>query len=206
MMDAIRNILESPAGSFGFVFSIMVLAGWIIHYVTKFTAKILTEHGQIDRRMDRVEINIDEIRTDIAEIKGSLRFVIENDRYTRKKSPLSLTDEGRDVATSNNLDVIINDRWDKISETLKGLKTGNPYDLQEFCIDTAFADTTFIKPAQFFSAKEIDKLKIISYRTGIPLLSITRIMGVLIRDRFFSENGIDLGEVDQHDPKITPKT
>ena len=80
MFDTIRAILETPPGSFAFVFGMMVLAGWVIHYVTKFTVTISSKHDRFNERMDKTESDIAEIRTDVAEMKGLLldRFFKEN--------------------------------------------------------------------------------------------------------------------------------
>ena len=202
MMDAIRVILESPAGSFAFIFSIMALFGWIIHYVTKFTVNISSKHDRFNERMDKSESTIDEIRKDIAFIKGTLSMAIETkDSLTKKKSPLTLTDSGKEVVSTNNLDLMVDSNWQKITAALQSIKNKSPYDLQEFCIETAFTEMN-----RFFSENDIEKLKTISFKSGIPLMSITRVMGILIRDRYFGENGIDIGTIDQHDPNKTPKS
>ena len=197
-MNIIKEILSSPAGSFSFVLGMMILAGWLVHYVTKFTTKISVEHGQFNKRMDKTESNIDEIRKDIAFIKGSFEVAIGlKDAIAKKKSPLSLTDLGVEIAESYNLKAMIDTSWYRISAVINGLGTKNPYDIQEYCIETAFVEAN-----KFFSDKDIDKLKIISYKTGVPLFSISRLMGILIRDRYFEENNIDVFEVDSHDPSL----
>jgi len=201
MLDIIRATLESPAGSFGFVIGIMALAGWIIHYVTKFAVNISSKHDRFNERMDKTESTIDEIRKDIAFIKGPLSLAIESrDTLTKKRSPLSLTDSGREVVSTNSLDVMVDSNWQKINAVLQSIKNKNPYDLQEYCIETAFTES-----GKFFSDNNIETLKTISFKSGFPLMSITRVMGILIRDRYFKENGISLGEVDQHDPNKPPK-
>jgi dsDNA-specific endonuclease/ATPase MutS2 len=192
MMEVIKEALRSPVGSFSFVLGIMLLGGWAIHYITKFTTKINVEHGQFSKRMDKVESNVDEIRKDIAYIKGSLELVVASkDALSKKKSPLSFTDLGKEIAKSNDLDAMIANNWLKINTVLQDLKTKNPYDIQEFCLETAF-----VEPEKFFSPNDFDKLKSVSYKTGNTLISITRLMGILIRDRYFNENGIDADDVD----------
>ena len=206
MLDTIRAILGSPPGSFAFVFGILALAGWVIHYATKFAVNISSKHDRFNERMDKTESVIEEIRRDIVFIKGTLDLAIANkDSLTKKRSPLSLTDSGKEFVETNNLDVMIDSNWQKISSALQSINNKNPYDLQEFCIDTAFADTTLIKPSKFFSGNDIEKLKVLSFKSGHPLVLITRVMGILIRDRYFDENNIDAGAVDLYDPDKPPK-
>jgi hypothetical protein len=166
MIETIQKIRESPAGSFSFIFGVMFLAGWVIHYATKFATRITTKHESITDRMSRTESFIDEIRKDIAFIKGSFDAVMSvKDPTTKRKSPLSLTDFGKSIAESNNLGEIVNTNWVKISAALKESKAKNPYDIQQFCIED-----TFVTPERFFSDKDLGKLKIIAFKSGLPLL------------------------------------
>ena len=87
MIETIQKILESPAGSFSFVFGIMVLAGWLIHYTTKFTTKISVEHNLLTEKTGKMEAHIDEIKKDIAFIKGAFDVVIG------RNNSLSVEDE-----------------------------------------------------------------------------------------------------------------
>jgi peptidoglycan hydrolase CwlO-like protein len=155
--------------------------------------------ARLDASIERLDKTTTRISNDISAMKGSFDTIMGmTDRMSKKKSPLSLTEEGEMFAADNNLQAMINENWSKINSALHELKTKNPYDLQQFCIDTAFADTTSISPAQFFSEEDIDRLKIMSYTSGVPMMSITRVLGILIRDRFFSENEINVGKIDAH--------
>ena len=209
MIDLLREALNSPAGSFSFIFSIMMLGGLIIFYVTRTMTKIITEHGQFnkrmdktedahEKRMDKTEASIDLIKADIVIIKADISEMkgVINARLgstvSRKRSPEVLTEEGEKIVSDYHLDVMVHNNWDRISAAINSLGTRNQYDLQEFCFYTAYLDTENIKEAKFFSEKDIDKLKIVAYKTGYPLVIITKvIMGILIRDRYFKENTID---------------
>ena len=216
MIDLLKEALSSPAGSFSFIFSIVMLGGLVIFYVTRTVTKISTEHGQfgnridkievnLDRRMDKTEANIDLIKTDIivmktdiSEMKGMFNTRLGS-AVSRKRSPEVLNEEGEKIVSDYNLDVMVHSNWDRISRVINSLGTRNPYDLQEFCFYTAYLDTENIKEAKFFSDTDIDKLKIVAYKTGYPLVIITKvIMGILIRDRYFKENAIDVDDVDKN--------
>jgi hypothetical protein len=140
------DILNSPLGSFAFILGIMIGIGWIIFYVTKFTTKISAKHGEFAERVNKVETNIDDIRKDLAYVKGSIEAAIGlKDLLTRKKSPISLTELGEKISKENDFENIIAINWDKILRTLELENFKNAYDIQEFCIDTAF-----IEPEKFF--------------------------------------------------------
>ena len=234
MIDLLKEALNSPAGSFSFIFSILMLGGLIIFYVTRVLTKISVEHGHLNdrtgkteknideirrdtanilaqnnqfvKRMDKTEAGIDQIKTDISEIKGvinihksdiaDIKSVINlnfGTQISKKRSPEVLTEEGEKIVSDYNLDVIVHSNWDRISRAINSLGTRNPYDLQEFCFYTAYLDAENIKDAKFFSENDVDKLKIVAYKTGYPLIIITKvIMGILIRDKYFKENGIDV--------------
>ena len=69
-------------------------------------------------------------------------------------------------------------------------------DIQEFSRNTAYFDTENINEAKFFSERDIDKLKIVAFKTGYPIVIITKvIMGILIRERYIKENGIDVDDL-----------
>lgn len=92
MIDLIKDILTSPAGSFGFVFGILILAFWLVHYVTEKITIITSKHNElvddcknleerntkaleksedsIYKRFEIIESKIDDIRRDIAYLRG----------------------------------------------------------------------------------------------------------------------------------------
>ena len=230
MMDVIKEILSSEAGSFSFVLGLLILAGWMVYYVTKFTTKIsmkseifsermdktesnvasirldIARHETFNDRIGKTESNIDQIKTGIAEIKGSIHFISEtinkNEPVSKRKSPVSLSDLGEQIASDYNIATIVDRNWHTISSAIKGLGTKNPYDIQEFSRDTAFSDSIRSKSATFFTESDIDRLRVIAYKSGENIYSISFIAGILIRDRYFAENGIDVDEVDEYHQTI----
>ena len=105
MIDLLREALNSPAGSFSFVFSIMMLGGLVVFYVTRTMTKIITEHGQFNKRMDKTEdahekrmditeTSIDLIKADIVIIKADiseLSWEYSSVTDISKKTPLTTT-------------------------------------------------------------------------------------------------------------------
>jgi len=198
-VDYLKELFLSPFGSFASVFSLFAVAFWLVHYITKKTTQINSSHNLLKESVVKVENNIDEIRRDVSYMKGTIDAAITiKDSTTKKRSPISLTDLGNEIAESNNIEAMIHSNWSKIKLLLDDLKMNNPYDIQQYCVEE-----TFIEPKKFFTEKDFDKLKFIAYKSGLPLMSITRIAGVLIRDRYFKENGIDVELVDKHDPNLT---
>jgi hypothetical protein len=197
MIELFEKILGSPAGSFAFVFGIIVLGGWLVHYVTKFTTKISIEHNGFKEETEKTKSYIDEIRKDMAFVKGSLEVAIGlKDVLTQKHSPISLTEMGDKMVKDYNLTHVVEKNWDKIIVASgKDLETKNPYDLQEY-----FIETSYLNPATFFSDDDVDYLKTVAYKCGFPFMSIARVMGILIRDKYFEKKNIAVEEIDKCDP------
>ena len=113
-MDAIKLILSSPAGSFGFVFGIMLLSGWIIFYVTRKVTEITSDHGVLTKSSNKLDTHIDEIRKDLSFVKGSLAVIQSGAAQpTKSHSPGSLTEKGVEIATDLKVEDVIFRNWDK---------------------------------------------------------------------------------------------
>lgn len=198
MFDVLREVLQSPEGSFSFILGIMILAGWLIYFITKKVTEITTNHSAFVKRMDktdeRLDRNFDEIRTDISFIKGTLEVINSQSPYTQRKSPISLTPKGENTAKELKADEIINKNWSKIKENIaKGAKENNAYDIQDYCMTIAIG-----QPEVFLEKEDLDSIKEYAFQHGRPLQMYMQIIGILIRDKYFSENGIDAAEADKH--------
>jgi hypothetical protein len=194
--NILKDIFTSPFGSIGFVLGIIVAIVWVVYYVTKYATKISTNHEILEKNINKIEGNIDEIRRDLSYVKGAIDLSLGiKDLLTQKKSPVSLTEMGEQIRQENNFDDIIAANWDKISKVLLSEKFKNPYDTQEFCINTAF-----VEPEKFFTEENINALKTLAFKKGLTFMSISRVLGVLIRDAYFSYKGINIDDVDKFDP------
>lgn len=111
-------------------------------------------------------------------------------------SPISLTEEGRNVARKINAEEIIDKCW----STIKGLIDENvgcnsAYDIQKYCIETSA-----IFPEKFYDEESLNSLKDHAYNAGVQLSRYTEMMGIIIRDRYLKECDIAIEEVDKTDP------
>ncbi|MDR1023425.1 MAG: hypothetical protein LBL94_09185 [Prevotellaceae bacterium] len=113
MSELLKQALSSPAGSFAFVFSIMMLVGWAIHYITKFATKISEKHSTFEDKVKTVEKHIDDIRSDLAYMKGAMAQLILMSRDSKGnpifqvKNSLSLTEAGVELAKEVGAEEII---------------------------------------------------------------------------------------------------
>jgi len=158
--------------------------------------------------MMEVKKDIVVLKTDVSGIKSDIsgiRFLFENVSFipaSKRKSPVSLSDLGEKIASDYNISAIVDRNWNRISAAIKELGSTNPYDIQEFSRETAFTDSIRTKASKFFTENDIDKLRVIAYKSGENIYSISFIAGILIRDRYFAENGIDVDEVDEYHQTI----
>lgn len=204
MIGLLKDALSSPAGSFAFVFALMILGGWLIHWVTKKVTEINAEHSGFSKTVDKMETTINDIRKDLSYVKGSIDVIKAGNTgaLLRSKSPISLTDEGNAVSKEIGAEAIIARNWDGIFSILeKFVGNTNAYDIQQYCMENVSVD-----PERFFDAEGLTVLKNYAYNQGNPLQLYTRMMGVLIRDKYMKIKGIAMAEIDKHDPNTNEST
>ncbi|MDR2801604.1 MAG: hypothetical protein LBB31_00110 [Prevotellaceae bacterium] len=195
MLELLRDVFKSDAGSFGFVFALVCLAIYVVHRVTKFTTKIETEHGEFTKRVDKIEGNTDKIREDLILIRASMLSKVSLSEI-QSQSPLSLTPAGSSLAKELDIDARIANNWSKIEAYVNAnVQDGNAYDIQQFCIEKATVDLSL-----FLSDNDIREIKLIAFNKGRSIESFGSVIGITIRDAYFKYKGIDIGEVDKNDP------
>ena len=215
-MDLIKLILSSPAGSFGFVVGILGIAFYLTHYITKKITEINASHGELSKRSCTTDSHIDEIRKDISFLKGSLGSIRIDELHkdisflkgsmaimqngavppVKSRSPVSLTEQGQQIAIDLGVEGKIETNWEKIKSDLDlNVSSKNAYDIQTYCMETAAVDAE-----RFFDAQTIDKIKMYAFLNGNNLFYYASIFGVLIRDKYLKEKGIDVSQIDKNDP------
>ena len=198
MIELLKDALSSPAGSFAFVFALMILGGWLIHWVTKKVTEINSEHSGFTKTVDKMEGTINDIRKDLSYVKGSIDVIKVGNMGTllQSKSPITLSEEGNTVAKEIGAEAIIARNWEKIFSQLENfVGNTNAYDIQQYCMENVSVD-----PELFFDTEGLTILKNYAYNHGNPLQLYTRMMGVLIRDKYMKIKGIAMAEIDKHDP------
>ena len=198
MLDIIKLAIGSPAGSFAFVLSLILLGFWITHWVTKKITVINAEHGSMSKNMIKMETNIDDIRKDLSYLRGTIDIVKAGlNPLTQSHSPVSITELGNQISLELGVEEIISRNWDKIYKNLEdNIHSNNAYDIQEYCMETAAVDTE-----KFLSDKDLSKLKNYAFKKGNNIQYYTGIFAVIIRDKYLQLKGIDISEIDENDPK-----
>jgi hypothetical protein len=189
----LKDILTSDVGSGTFVAGILMLCFWGIRRITQ----IESNHKTLTDINCKLDSHIDEIRRDIAYIKGSYDIMKSSNNNTlmQSHSPISLTEKGKQVAKELGAYNIIERNWGSIKDLLEANVEGkNPYDIQQYCIETVS-----VEPDKFFIKSDLDKIKQYAYANGQPLDLYTRMIAILIRDKFFKEHNIDPLDIDKYE-------
>jgi hypothetical protein len=112
-------------------------------------------------------------------------------------SPISLTEYGKELAEELNLEKYISNNWETISKYIKdNSESMNPYDIQQLCMNYVL-----IEPDTVLSREGHDRVKSMAFILGTAIFDLFQAASILIRDRFFKENSINISEIDRYDPE-----
>ena len=197
MIDLLREIFTSNAGSFGFVFALFMVIFYAIYKITKFKTSIEVEHGTFGKRVDKIEANTDHIKEEIIKIKGLFASNFPSfDPYLQSQSPVRLTSKGITVAQEINIESRIANNWNHIFEFIdESVTNKNAYDIQQFCIEQATVNLSSL-----LTKIDVNEIKLYAFKTGKPVEAFGGVIGITIRDAYFKHKGIDVLDVDKHDP------
>ncbi|MUV03182.1 hypothetical protein GN157_05615 [Flavobacterium rakeshii] len=193
MIDLIKDALGSPAGSFAFVFALLILAFVLVWKLSHFTTKFSS--------VEKLEGNIDTIKQDIHSIKAFIQIFREsNNPLAQRQSPVSLTETGKKVAEELNVNTMIVNHWEDFNRSVtKQLKDDcNPYDIQvaSFKIGDKYQE--------YLNEEEINKIKNHAFLAGYNLDVYNLLFGILIRNKILQDRGYKSTDVDKFDPNKNP--
>jgi len=154
----------------------------------------------IDNKIDDVNIGLSFVRGELSILKENINSYTIKDRprIIVSNSPLSLNEIGIDLSKELKASEIIEKNWNKIRNDLDNhVKESNPYDIQEYCMYNAAVNLE-----KFIGNDDVDFLKSFAFERGNSLMYYTGIFGILIRDKYLSLKGINVSDVDKHDPKL----
>lgn len=156
------------------------------------------KYNTITSDVSGIKVSIDFMQRTIEALNSNVQNIGNPNRIilTQSKSPLDLTQQGYEAAKRVGMYEMIESNWDNIHSLIeRNVGSKNPYDIQQFCIVQ-----TSVFPEKFISEHNINKLKIEAYNSGTPITEYMRVFSVIIRNKYFREHGINVNDVDKHDP------
>lgn len=189
MIQFLTDALKSPAGSFAFIFAILMLAFWATYQISKWMTRL--------KHVDKLDQNVSVIKDDISIIKAFITVFREaNNPFARAQSPVALTEKGIEVARDLDVQNLISRHWEDINKDIVNSidHDCNPYDIQQEAINVASKIQKYLTPS------ELDLIKRYAYQHGHTLATYDLLFGVHIRDIYFKNNKINIADVDKYDP------
>ena len=189
-----------------FVVAIVVLIIFVVWWCSKTYYKIKKiEELPCASNSQRIDLGRElqsQTNTAIAKIETSIEYLqkcvealsqnmqknrIVLDPFTQSHSPLSITERGMEMLKSTGIDEMFECNWERIRNDIEqNVKSNTAYDVQQYCLEQAV-----VFPEKFLSDDELNKVKNISYNSGVPLASYMKVVAILSRDRYFAEHCID---------------
>lgn len=215
-----KDIFDFISATFGISVAITLavigVALWLTQYITRKVTEFRCEHKAIKEKQDshdakmrsvdedltycktslrNTQIIVDElgeIRRDLSYLKGTIDIIKSGSNpLMGSHSPVSLNEEGLKVVEELGGERIVDDNWEQINNNLTTAGEKTPYDIQQFCIESVS-----VEPEKYFCPDDLDRIKNYAFSKGLPLQLFLRVLGLLIRDRYFREHNIPLSEID----------
>ncbi len=188
---------------------IIFLLGLVWHLAVKYTKRTMQmdnlpckKHEEdIDKlaeSINGVNVSLGKLETGQEDIHRMISMMASSSSQsilTQSHSPISLTPMGKEIALALGLEKVLDDNWSKVVTIIDDEK--NPYDIQ-----MEFISNFIIDPDKYIDGKSLDSIKNDAFRRGVPLIDYMRLLGVMARDRYFKEHGINIDEVDRNDPNM----
>jgi hypothetical protein len=183
MVDLVKDILLSPAGSFGSVAALFGLAFWLVHWITKKVTVINSSHNTLTGRIEKIESRIEKMQEDIVQLKVNVDIIKENIHpLSQAKSPIALTEQGLEFYGKLNAEEMIAKNWDKIAENIEAnVHNKSAYDIQKYISDTAL-----VRLETFINESDVEKVKNFAYKEGKSIAYYAPVFWIPIRDKYLT--------------------
>ena len=204
MIQLIKTVITSPMGSFASVFGLVVLVGWFLFWLHGKFVTMLAEHKQIQSNCDSLDKKVESIRDEIHSIKGDIQYIknmvnvqvntpVQGQKaMIQAQSPLSLTDVGKAAADAMGAERIVAINWEKIQPRIAAdIPSDNPYDIQTYCLEKIP-----VSPNSFFDPASLETLKLYAFKNGRTLFECMKVIGIIIRNKYFETKGMSLDALD----------
>lgn len=196
MAEVFLKLIEQLNSAVFVLIAILVLAFWAIYKV----AAMITLFKSFKDERTETKNDLTDIKKDVAKVTATVDLLYQSHLYqsqlptVKSYSPLSLTDKGKEISGALKLGEKIANHWVEIKNKIEEKKPSNSYDIQTASLDLARDCFETI-----FTNEERNEMKQYAFKNGLNILEFFPIIGIITRDKFLAERGINLSEVDEHD-------
>ena len=166
------------------------LAPWVIIVVAPFLFwKVPAWKTKIEGKIEKNEENIEKLESKYEKIIDILVGVV-GQPVVKRSSPLTLTDYGIAIAEKVDANSIANEYAEKLYSEIETL---NAYQIQTFCFD--YCRNKLLGDLKENRLNQYEKIHSVAFEDGIEIESITRAIGIKLRDLLLVKKGISHADI-----------
>lgn len=132
-------------------------------------------------------------------VKVDMIFSSADLSFTKRHSPIKLTDKGQKYFKELDIEAIINSNWSEWSQgfksTLSTYSKPNAYDVQKVCFEM------FNKFFEKINNDELQRIKAHAYSKGLDILLYDSLFKIPVRDKVLEELNLQASDIDKYEPK-----
>lgn len=187
MTDIFLKLIEQLNSSVFVLLGILVVIAWLLFRIGRLSEQFSHHKTKIEK--------VDVLSDKLIELKVKVDLIYQNtnpNKTVAAVSPISITDNGKQIANKINADHILRKYIDRLSALVEAASPKTAYDVQ-----TASMATAKEKMMGLLNADEINAIKAEAYARGLLVEDIMAIFGVLLRDNILQKKGWSVAEVDK---------
>ena len=196
IIGSIVGIIEDNFGTFITLISltllvILFLGFWCYDAHYKFK-RIATGLGDLNKGQDEIKASLNNTEGRIDRLFEFLLSRKDDKSITEANSPIQLTDYGNEISKNIHGKEIAK----QYVEHVELDENANGYEIQQSCLN--YCSNNLLLD---MDNEERRKLEEYSFSSGLPMLSLMRIIGFEMRDILLEERNISYSDIDKHNPQ-----
>lgn len=171
------------------------IAGVVVSALVSFIVASM-QIGEYKNKVDNNCTDITEIKREQKEVRDKViaceTSLKEREPYTKRKSPISLTDRGQAFLSDSGGQKYIDEHLDKLFEDVEEKKPKTAYDVQEFS-----REVVQLKSEE----DEFNPLKEFLFKEGLDKDDLVVVMGIYLRDLILEKKNWNVADIDKQNPQ-----
>lgn len=171
---------------------------WVIVKTIYSISSFIQRFKTVESNTTTIADELKRLRTDLSTRIDNLADLSIQNRLSEAHSPRQLNDVGKKVLDDSGINSVVDDKFDYIVKKVRERNPENAYQAEQTILDTVehLIDDPAIKDAVENGA----------FQSGQPIAAVLYVGGLYIRDRILKELGLEVKDIDIHDPKSTETT